>query len=420
MIAAIIATLSFSFFFSGIEMAFLSSNKLHIELQSNRGMWTYRILSMMTKNTSHFLSSILIGNTLALVIYGYYMASLLDPWLVLILPEALGGSGTLLVVQAFLSATVVLFLSEFLPKNLFFIKPNFFLSVFSPVLLVIYYVLYPAAYVVIGLTKFFIKSVGLQYKEENPVFGLVDFEDYVKNIGESDIKTEEEIDVNIFYNALYFKEIRVRDCMVPRTEIVALELDATEEQIRNTLAKHHISRVLVYENNIDNIVGYYHALSLISNAQHSDRPIQEELMQAPIATETTLISNLLIELLNVNKSLAVVVDEYGGTSGIITIEDIVEEIFGEINDEYDKDNTTAQQINPHSYLFSARLEIDYLNQHHNLSLPEGDYDTLGGLFLASHEQLPEVGDSVFVSNYSLQVVSKHENRIDKIKLTIKP
>ena len=420
MLLPILISLGCSFFFSGIESAFLSSNKLHIELQRKQGRWIGQLLSVFVKNSSQFLATVLIGNTLALVFYGYYMALWIDPQLTALFPLLGEYPGLLLALQSVLSATLVLFVAEFTPKNLFMLRPNFFLSLFALPALVVYFGLFPIVRVVVFFARVVIvRLLGLPYSEGQPIFRLADLREYIQNLAEEGegSRKETEVDARIFHNALDFKRVKVRECMVPRPEIVAVDEDEGKEALKEAFLRHGHSRIFLYKGSIDNITGYCHVLSLLHKRAASPNA-SAEVLPTLITTETNTANELLIQMLKENKGVALVVDEYGGTAGIVTLEDIIEEIFGEINDEYDKDHLMAKKISASTYLFSARLEIDYLNEQYNLQLPTGEYDTLGGLVLSVNEKLPDVGEKVETGSYLLRIVSKENHRIDKIELQI--
>ena len=415
----ILVSLGFSFFFSGLESAFLTSSKLHIELQHKQGRWTGQILSIFVKKPSQFLSTMLIGNTIALVFYGYYTALWMDPQLSQL--PLLGEYPALqLVLQSVLSAMLVLFVAEFTPKNLFMVKPNFFLSLFAIPALVVYYVLFPVVRIVVLIAHgIIVKLFRLPYTEERPIFRLSDLGEYIVHLAEEGegSRKETEVDARIFHNALDFKRVKVRECMVPRPEIVAVDEAEGTDALKEAFLKYGHSRIFLYKGSIDRITGYYHVLSLLHkpNAESDNPP---EILPTLITTETNTANELLIQMLKENKGVALVVDEYGGTAGIVTLEDIIEEIFGEINDEHDQNYLFSKKLNTNTYLFSARLEIDYLNEEYNLKLPTGDYDTLGGLVISVSEELPKEGEKVQVGPYLLQIRSKEEHRIDKIELRI--
>ena len=413
-------SLAFSFFFSGIESAFLSSNKLHIELQRKQNKWVGRILSGFVKNPSQFLSTILIGNTLALVLYGYYMAQILELLLLSRFPAMVDYPLLKLVLQSVISAMLVLFVAEFTPKNLFMIKPNFFLSLFALPAWLVYYVLFPVVRVVVSMSRYVITGLlRLPYKEELPIFRLSDLGEYIENLAprSEGAQSDEKVDARLFNNALDFKDVRVRDCMVPRPEVIAVKESEGRAALMAAFLRYKHSRIFVYKKSIDDIIGYCHVRVLIDEKTGSTAQMPD-LLPMLISTETNMANELLIQMLKEDKGVALVVDEYGGTAGIVTLEDIIEEIFGEINDEYDKSDLLATKLNSHTYLFSARLEIDHLNEQYNLQLPTGDYDTLGGLVLSVNEKLPDINEKIRVNSYLLRIASKEEHRIDKIELRV--
>lgn len=411
----ILATLMLSAFFSGIEIAFVSADKLHVELQSKKGFLTGKIVSKFINNTSRFISTTLVGNTLALVLYGIYMAKFLDPILRSNLPEPLMNEGIILIAQTFLSTIIVLFTAEFLPKSIFMINPNRMLSIFALPMDIIYRLMYPIVMLVVSTSKFIItKIIRQEYEEDKPVFKLTDLNNYIKNTLVSDEENSVEVDTKIFNNALEFKTVRIRECMLPRTEIEAVEINDSIEDLKQSFIDTGHSKILVYKETIDDVIGYCHSLELFKKP----KTIEDILTPIIIVPETMLANELMIQFISERKSLALVVDEFGGTSGIVSIEDIIEEIFGEIQDEHDEQDWTEQKINNNTYLFSARLEIDYLNDKYEWELPTGDYETLGGLILSLTEDLPKVGDVVKYENYTFVIQSVHDIRIDTLKLLV--
>lgn len=412
----ILICLLFSAFFSGIEIAFISADKLHIEVMSKKGRFTGRILSEFVSRRSHFLATTLVGNNLSIVLYGILMAKLLEPWLYAVLPEALSGDIVILVVQSILSTIVVLITAEFLPKSLFLLNPDTMLTVFALPMAIIYYLLYPVVFLIAHISRFIIVYLlRFDYSEDKPVFGLTDLNNYIKkNILNIEKEEDAEIDARIFNNAIEFKTIRVRECMIPRTEIIAVDVEDKIEELRDAFIQSGHSKILVYRDSIDDVIGYCHSLELFKKPTE----IKGILTQILIVPETMLANELLIQFITSRKSIALVVDEYGGTSGIITMEDIIEEIFGEIRDEHDEEYLIEEQIDTNNYILSARHEVDYLNDKYNWALPVGDYDTLGGLILAFHEDIPQVNEVIYISPFSFTIFTMEENRIDKVKLTI--
>ncbi|MEQ9285330.1 MAG: hemolysin family protein [Cyclobacteriaceae bacterium] len=412
----IVVCLLFSALFSGMEIAFISSNRLHIELQGKQGSMSGRIISKFANNPSRFISTILVGNNLALVLYGIFMAFVLEPLIIGFLPPQLVGDISVLLIQTVISTLIVLVTAEFLPKSIFMINSYFLLSVFSIPFLGIYYVLYPAVYFVTITSKFFItKVLRLEYSEVKPIFSLTDLNQYVKSIvTKTESSQEEEINTKIFNNALEFKTVKVRECMIPRTEIVGVDVTQQIEELKTALIESGHSKIVVYEESIDNVIGYCHTFELFK----SPKLIKDILTTITIVPETMAANELLIQLISEHKSMALVVDEYGGTSGIVTIEDIIEEIFGEIRDEHDDEELTEIALDNDNFILSARLEIDYLNDKYDWNLPEGEYDTLGGLVLSINENLPELNQIITVSRFSMEILSMEDTRIEKIKLQI--
>ncbi|MFT7031527.1 MAG: putative hemolysin [Cyclobacteriaceae bacterium] len=416
LISLIIVCLLFSALFSGMEIAFISSNRLHIELQGKQGSTSGRIISKFANNPSQFISTILLGNNLALVLYGILMAFLLEPWVTNVL--GLSNDIANLFIQTIISTLIVLITAEFLPKSIFMINPYFLLSVFSLPFLIIYYILFPAVFFISLLSKFFITQIlRLEYSEDKPIFSLIDLNQYMKSIvnPNSESNQEEEINTKIFNNALEFKTIKVRECMLPRTEIVGVDVDEKIEDLKIVLVESGHSKIVVYEESIDNVIGYCHTLELFKKP----KLIKDILTKISIVPETMAANELLIQLISEHRSMALVVDEYGGTSGIVTIEDIIEEIFGEIEDEYDDDDKLTEiALDDGTYILSARLEINFLNDKYEWGLPEGEYDTLGGMVLSINENLPELNQVINLSRFSLEIISMEDTRIEKIKLHI--
>lgn len=412
----VIITLLFSAFFSGIEIAYISANKLQIELQSKQGAFAGKVLSGFVQQPGQFIGTTLMGNTISLVLYGIFMAFLLEPPLAAWLPEGFNQQGIVLILQTVISTIIVLVTAEFLPKSLFMLNPNSMLNVFALPFLIIYYLMYPVVWAVVGLSRFFItKILRLEYSEDKPVFTVTDLNSFIQNHLQQD-KSEgnPEIDTKIFDNAVEFKTIRVRECMIPRTDIVAVEVEDDIEELKEVFAESGHSKIIVYRETIDDVIGYCHQLELFKKP----KTIEEILTPIIIVPESALANELLIQFIQERKSLALVVDEFGGTSGIVSMEDIIEEIFGEIEDEYDSDDLIEQKISEHEFLLSARHEIDYLNDKYGWELPLGDYETLSGLILSYTENLPKKGESIIIGPYTFSVVSKQEHRIDSLRLKI--
>ncbi len=416
LVALILFSLILSFFFSGIEIAFLSANKLQIELQGKQGVWSGKIMSQFIKKPSWFIATTLIGNTLALVLFGISTMQLLEPFIASLLPDELNGEVYVLFAQTLISTLIILFTAEFLPKSLFLINPNLMLTALAVPFRVIFIVLSPITFAIVYLSRFVIVHIlRLEYSEEKPAFGLTDMNHYLKNTLKVKHEDEEiELDKKIFHNALEFKTVRIRECMIPRTEIVALDLAEGIDSLKEAFIESGHSKIVVYKDTIDDVIGYCHSSALFTRPQS----INEILTPIIIVPEVMMANELMIQFIKERKSLAVVVDEFGGTSGMVSMEDIIEEIFGEIEDEHDEVDLIEEKLDEHSYLLSARHEVDYLNDKYHWVLPTGDYETLGGMILSYAEDLPQSGATVSVPPYLFVIQTTDDNRIDTVKMML--
>jgi len=416
-LVVVIISLVFSAFFSGIEIAFISSDKLHIELAGQQGRLADRILSSFVKKPSWFITTTLIGNNVALVIYGIFMAFLLEPTFKQILPAVINNDISIFILQTICATFIVLVTAEFLPKSLFLISPNRMLSLLSIPLYIIYLILFPAVWLIVNLSKLLIvKVLRLEYSEDKPAFGLIDLNQYIRRmLHDQEKEKKQEVDAKIFTNALEFKTIKVRDCLVPRTELVTVSIEDTIDELKKAFVDSGYSKILVYQDSIDDVVGFCNSIELFKKPKN----ISDILSPINIVPETMLANDLMIQLISARKNIALVVDEYGGTSGIVTIEDIIEEIFGEIQDEHDEEGLLEQKIDETNYLLSARHEIDYLNDQYKFQLPEGDYETLGGLILSLAEDFPDQNETIELLNFIFTIESIEDNKIDNVKLTLK-
>jgi putative hemolysin len=412
----IVLALLFSALFSGLEIAFISSNKFQIELQNKQGLFTGKVLSSFVKKPGQFLGTTLIGNTLALVLYGIFMANYLEPFLKNILPVGLDNQGALLVVQTLISTLLVLIVAEFIPKSIFMLNPNNLLNLFVLPAMIIYYVMFPVVWVIVGLSRFFIVNIlGLEYSEDKPVFRVTDLNSFIQNsLHQGNDDNRYDLDAKIFDNAVEFKSIRVRECMVPRTDILAMDIEDDIQELKELFAESGHSKIIIFRDNIDDVIGYCHHLELFKKP----KKIADILTPIIIVPESALANELLVQFIKERKSLALVVDEFGGTSGIVSMEDIIEEIFGEIQDEYDNEDLIEQKISDNEYLMSARHEIDYLNDKYGWNLPYGDFETLSGLILSLAENIPNKGESINFEKFTFTVVSKQSHRIDTLKIKI--
>ncbi|MFY8136632.1 MAG: hemolysin family protein [Flavobacteriales bacterium] len=419
-ILIVLLSLVASAFSSGMEIAFITSNKLKIELDRKQGVFGAEIIGHFTRHPKMFIAAMLVGNNIALVIYGLYMGEAVTNIFTHNLPDFsiwLGDAG-MLITQTLISTIIVLIFGEFIPKAIFQINPNRWLNFFAVPMLLWYAVLYVFAWFVAMISDIFLR-VFLKTKSESEKveFGRIDLDHFLTEAtGNIDRSKEFDHEIQIFQNALDFSKVKARDCLIPRNEIVAVEITDSVEKLRQLFIETRLSKILVFKENIDHIIGYVHSFEIFKKPAH----IQHVLRPVAIIPEPMAANEILELFISKKKSLAVVVDEYGGTAGIITMEDIVEEIFGEIEDEHDKDETTEKKIDEHIYEFSARLEIDYLNDKYQFNLPTNveEYDTLGGLILYLYEDIPEEGDIIDVENFTLTVSKVSETRVELVKLAI--
>ena len=418
-ITVVIVCLLFSAFFSGIEIAFISADKLRIELAKNNGSLSGRIMAYHLQHPTRFIGTTLVGNNIALVLYGIFMTQLLEPWLA----THVQNEAFRLTLQTILATLLVLVTAEFTPKSVFMIDPNSLLSFFALPFRVIYFVLYPIVYIIDRISKFTIVRVfRSKYQENTLVFGLTDLNDFIKNTLSEDASsdasspslTNHRVDTKIFNNALEFKTIKVRECMIPRTEVVAVDLQDSMEELTQAFMESGHSKIVVYKDTIDDVIGYCHSLELFKKPQ----TIDQILTPIIIVPETTPANELMIQFITEHKSLALVVDEFGGTAGIVSIEDIIEEIFGEIQDEHDDEDWVEHRIDSHNFLISARHEVDYLNDKYQWNIPDGEYDTLGGYILSLTGEIPLKGDIIPSADLTFTIMTMGDNRIDTVKVTL--
>lgn len=412
----ILLTLIFSAFFSGMEIAFISSNRLKVELDRSKGTLNGKILGSFFKDESHFIAMLLLGNNIALVIFGISAASILNP----IIQDSWGisSSGAILLIQTILSTILVLVTAEFLPKALVQINPNGFLKVTSIPTLIIYWILYIPTSLVMFVSNFFLKLLKAGTEEDtNKVFSKVDLEHYVQDLSDR-IKEEEDFgnEMQILQNALDFSNIKARDCMIPRTEIVAVDLHESIDKLKQIFIEEKLSKVIIYRDQIDNIIGYVHSFAMFKKPES----IKQIMLPIAFVPEAIPGKELLELFAKQSGNIAVVVDEYGGTAGLITIEDVIEEIFGEIKDEHDVEDWLEEAISDSEYRFSGRVDIDYINQTYNLQLEESEeYETLGGLIIHSLESIPETGTVLSLDKYDIAIEQVSDRKIEIVRVYIK-
>jgi len=415
----IILTLLFSAFASGCEIAFISLNKLRMELDRSQGSIPARIIWTFIKSPSRFIATMLVANNIALVIYGTVMAEdILNPELLRsILPDYIDSEGSILLAQTILSTIIILVFAEFLPKAIFRINPNGILKFLALPLQLVYFLLKPIVWIVLGIGRFILRHIfRIEIIEEKPVFGKVDLDFYIRDLTSKNSQVEEmDAEIRIFQNALDFKDVKVRECMVPRKEIIAIEADESIDSLRKLFIETELSRIMVYRENIDNIIGFVHSTEMFKRPEE----IKQILLPVSIVPEVMAADELLKQFTNQHRSVAIVVDEFGGTAGLITLEDLIEEIFGEIQDEHDVPAGTEKKIGEDEYIFSGRLEIDYLNKKYDLDIPvHEEYETLGGFILHQHENIPETGEEIMIPPYAITVVRMKNNKIEQVRLKI--
>ncbi|MFZ4399498.1 MAG: hemolysin family protein [Bacteroidales bacterium] len=413
----ILLMLLLSAFFSGMEIAFITANKLKIEVDRSKGSFTASILSNFSKTPWKFISALLLGNNIALVIYGIVIARMLGPQIIGILPDDFHSEFVFLLIQSILATLIILITAEFLPKILFRINANNTLRFFAVPAIFFYYLLYPITFLFIAFSEFLLKRLfKVNFHHQNQVFTPVDVDNFLNEFSNDNSENNEiQQELQMFQNAIDFRDVKLRECMIPRTEIIAVESDTSIEELIQLFIETNLSKILIYEDSIDVIIGYVHSHDMLKKPMN----INQVLKPIIIVPETMLANKLLSAFIEQRKNVAVVVDEFGGTSGMLTLEDVIEEIFGEINDEYDTEDHIEKQISEKEYIFSGRLEIDYLNDKYILDLPKtDDFETLAGLITHSHESIPNLNDEIMIGNFIFTILEASETRIEKVNLRI--
>ena len=413
LITGLIITMVFSAFFSGMEIAFVSSNRLLAEVAREKNGLPQKIIALFYRHPNNFVSTMLVGNNIALVIYGILFAKIFDATLFQSLD-----AGSRVTADTLLSTLVVLFTGEFLPKTIFKSNPNGMLTFFALPAFVCYVVLYPVSRFATLLSKGLLRLVGVKMNkvEEDKEFTKVDL-DYLVQTSIDNARSEDDIEeeVRIFQNALEFSETKVRDCMVPRTEIDAVEDTCDIAQLKQKFIESGHSKIVVYHEDIDHIVGYIHSSEMFRNPDDWTKHIRT----MTFVPETMAASKMMQTFLAQKKSLGVVVDEFGGTSGLVALEDIVEEIFGDIEDEHDSTNYVAKQMEGGEYLLSARLEIEKVNEMFDLDLPESDdYMTVGGLILHEYQSFPKLNEVVTIGRFQFKIIKNTATKIELVRLKV--
>ena len=416
LVLIILITILLSAFFSGMEIAFISANKLRLELDKKSEPFNSRILKFVTGNPSHYIATMLVGNNIALVIYSIAFAKLLEPvFQIYIQSESL-----ILFLQTVVSTIIILVFAEFMPKTLFRIFPNSILNIFSLPLSLFHVIFYPITTFTIGITnsvlKIFLKT-DVKKTPKDIVFGRIDLDEFVNETDAKGIEEKAKIktEVKLFKNALDFSKVKLREIMVPRTEIEMLDVHSSIDDLRQKFVETGYSRILFYDENIDNIVGYVHSSVLFQNPESIKSFIQNVL----IVPESMPANKLLSTFIKEHRSIAIVVDEFGGTSGMVTSEDILEEIFGEIEDEHDTSFIFEKQLSENEYIFSGRAEIDLLNEKYFFELPETEeFETLAGLILFHYESIPKINTEIKIDHFQLKILKATSTKIELVKLTI--
>ncbi|WP_026754984.1 hemolysin family protein [Sediminibacter sp. Hel_I_10] len=421
-IIIIVVTLLLSAFFSGMEIAYVSSNKIHIEIEKKQGDFLASILTKLTAKPSKFIATMLIGNNIALVVYGFIMGDVLVDWFRSMLPSDYQLVTYLLndlslLTQTIVSTIIILITAEFLPKVFFQIYANSFLKIFAFPAYLFYLLFWFISSFIIWVSDNILRKF---FKTEGDNVQLamtkVELGNYISEQMES-VEEHDEVDseIQIFQNALEFSEVKAREVMVPRTEIIAVEINESIKSISTLFIDSGLSKILVYKDSIDDILGYVHSFELFKKP----KTIKSVTMPVIFVPATMLVKDVLNALTKKRKSMAVVIDEYGGTAGIMTIEDIVEELFGEIEDEHDSVALTEEKIGDNHFRFSARLEVDYINETYKLELPDSEnYETLGGLIVHETEGIPQVNDTVIIDIFRFKIIEVSTTKIDVVELEI--
>jgi len=406
----------FSAFFSGMEIAFVSANKLRLELDKKQSSYSSRILALFTHNSGQYLATMLVGNNIALVIYGIAFAKILGPFFY----SVLHSDTLVLIFQTIFSTLLILITAEFLPKTIFRINPNSVLKFFSLPLVLFYFLFYPISRFAISVSKLLIGGLFHEKFDDNDdevVLSRIELDHFVKEHqenadGQNNVFNNE---VKLFRNALDFSKVKLREIMIPRTEIEAMEIQSSLDDLVSRFIETGYSRILFYEENIDNIIGYIHHSVIFRNPES----IRPNLRKVLIVPETMPASKLLSKFIQQRRSIAIVVDEFGGTAGMVTSEDILEEIFGNIEDEHDTVDLIEKRISDNEFIFSGRMEIDDLNEKYNLKFAaDENYETLAGFILFHHESIPKINSVIQISNFQFKILKATNTKIELVSLKV--
>ena len=412
LITTALVALLFSAFFSGVEIAFISANKLQLELDKSKGKFYSKMIAFFSKNESDFITTMLVGNNIALVVYGIVMTQILTPKLELFF----NSDFILLLIQTIIATLIVLVTAEFLPKTIFRVFPNQILNIFSIPIWLFFVFLRPISILMLKITHVILKYVLKQnITKDKQVFGKTDLDDFLSNVKSAEGAEDTRVEVKMLQNALDLSEKRVRECMLPRTEIIAIDMLSSMDEVKAKFIDTKLSKLLVFKGNIDKIIGYVHSYDLFK----SPKNLKSILLPLPFVPESMKAMELLNQFIESNKGVAVVLDEFGGTAGMITIEDVTEEIVGEIVDEHDVDETVDQQIDPTTFILLGRDYVEDINRKYNLALPESDeYETISGLLLDFLEKIPKKEDIIEFKGYHFTIINVSKTTIQEVKLVV--
>ncbi|MCB9202543.1 MAG: HlyC/CorC family transporter [Flavobacteriales bacterium] len=401
-----------SAFFSGTEIAFVSTGRMQIELERKKKNYFSKLFIFLCDRPKRFITSLLIGNTVALVVYSYYTGKILTQWITALIDI---NQFALLLIQTFISTFIILVTAEYLPKALFSTNPYRYFKFFTAPAYFFYIILSPLVFIVNGFSEFILKLLKKGHEEEENLEFKEEMSYFISQKMEEADEEKVDSEVQIFKNALHFSDVRARDCMIPRKEIIGFELNDSINSVKQKFIDAGFSKILIYKENIDNIIGYVHAFDMFKKPKY----IKNVLMPVEFVHETASVKNIMNVLIKKRRSIAIVIDEYGGTAGMVTLEDIVEELFGEIEDEHDKPQLTEQKITKNEYLFSARLEIDYINQEYGLKIETSDnYETLGGFIVSHLEDIPQIGENFILNNIKFSIEKVSNTKIEEVRITI--
>ena len=412
LISIAVITLLFSAFFSGVEIAFISANKLKLELDKNSGKFPSNIIAYFSKNESDFITTMLVWNNIALVVYGIVMTQILTPPIA----EYLHSDAALLLAQTIITTLIVLVTAEFLPKAIFRIYPNQILSFFSIPIWLFFVFFRPVALLMLYLSKVVLKYLlGQNIEEGKQVFGKTDLDEYLSNVKSVEGVEDSRVEVEMLQNVLDLTDKKLRECMIPRTEIVAMDILSSIQEIKDKFIATKLSKILIFKGNIDKVIGYIHSSDLFRNPKN----VRSILLPIPFVPESMSAMQLLNQFIESNKGIALVVDEFGGTSGMLTIEDVTEEIVGEIVDEHDVEEITDKQLEKNQYQLFARLDIELVNKKYDLDLPESDeYETIAGLILHHLEEIPKKDDVISLEEFRFTVIKVNDTAIQEVQLEV--